>query len=179
MQWDLGLNGLLYLAAMSITFGLLAQLLAWRAGPKWLWAVVSAVYFGVGILVSEVWFGWATQEDLQPNIDGLFARGGVLGVDLVLSWLVVFGLANVFQLAHESIEPRTPSPTHLGGASTSRYISCGPRATSGAASPCCASSTRLTAGIDDQIDALSRTEEGPHLLSAHRTEARSGMRWAR
>jgi hypothetical protein len=24
-----------------------------------------------GIFVSEVWFGWATQEELQPNIDGL------------------------------------------------------------------------------------------------------------
>lgn len=88
MQWDLGLNGLLYLAAMSIVFGLLAQLLAWRAGPKWLWAVVSAVYFGVGILVSEVWFGWATHEDLQPNIDGL-SRDEVLGVGLVVVALAV------------------------------------------------------------------------------------------
>lgn len=25
----------------------------------------------VGVLISEVWFGWATQEELQPNIDGL------------------------------------------------------------------------------------------------------------
>jgi hypothetical protein len=82
MEWDLGSSGLLYLAAMSIVFGLLAQVLAWRAAPKWLWALVSAVYFGVGILVSEFWFGWATEEDLQPNIDGL-SRDEVLLIGLV------------------------------------------------------------------------------------------------
>jgi hypothetical protein len=81
MDWDLGSRGLLYLAAMSIGFGLLAQLLAWRAAPKWLWALVAGVYFGVGILVSEFWFGWATEEDLQPNIDGL-SRDEVLLVGL-------------------------------------------------------------------------------------------------
>jgi hypothetical protein len=82
MDWDLGLSGLLYLGAMSIVFGLLAQLLSWRAAPKWLWALVSAVYFGVGLLVSEFWFGWATEEDLQPNIDGL-SRDEVLLIGLV------------------------------------------------------------------------------------------------
>jgi hypothetical protein len=82
MHWDPGLSGLLYLAAMSIVFGLLAQLLSWRAAPKWLWALVSVVYFGVGLLVSEFWFGWATEEDLQPNIDGL-SRDEVLLIGLV------------------------------------------------------------------------------------------------
>ena len=82
MDWDLGSNGLLYLAGMSIVFGLLAQVLAWRAAPRWLWAVVSAVYFGLGIFVSEVWFGWATDEDLQPNIDGL-SRDEVLLIGVV------------------------------------------------------------------------------------------------
>ena len=82
MEWDLGSTGLLYLAGMSIVFGLFAQLLSWRAGPKWLWALVAGVYFGVGLLVSEVWFGWATGEDLQPNIDGL-SRDEVLLVGLI------------------------------------------------------------------------------------------------
>ena len=27
-------------------------------------------YFVLGLLVSEAWFGWATEEELQPNIDG-------------------------------------------------------------------------------------------------------------
>lgn len=82
MDWDLGMKGLLYLGAMSIGFGLLAQLLSGRVAPKWLWALVSAVYFGVGILVSEFWFGDATEEELQPNIDGL-SRDEVLGVGLI------------------------------------------------------------------------------------------------
>jgi hypothetical protein len=82
MDWDLGSNGLLYLGAMSLGFGLLAQLLSVRTVPKWLWALVSAICFGIGILVSEFWFGWATEEDLQPNIDGL-SRDEVLLVGLV------------------------------------------------------------------------------------------------
>ena len=79
MEWDLGLKGLLYLAAMSIGFGLVAQLLSGRAAPKWLWPLVSAVYFGVGLFVSEVWFGDTTEEELQPIIDGLAHRRGARG----------------------------------------------------------------------------------------------------
>jgi hypothetical protein len=52
------------------------------AGPKWLWALASVVYFGIGILVSEFWFGWATGDELQPNIDGL-SRDEVLLIGLV------------------------------------------------------------------------------------------------
>ena len=82
MEWDLGLQGLLYLGAMSIGFGLLAQLLSGRTAPRWLWALVSAIYFAVGLFVSEVWFGDATEEELQPNIDGL-SRDEVLAVGLI------------------------------------------------------------------------------------------------
>lgn len=82
MNWDLGLNGLLYLAAVSIGYGLLAQVLTWKVAPKWLWAVVFGVSFGFGIVVSEVLFGWATEEDLQPNIDGL-SRDEVLLIGLI------------------------------------------------------------------------------------------------
>ena len=75
------MGGLLYLAAMSLLFGLLAPLLSWPAAPRWLWALVSSVSFGVGLLVSEFWFGWATEEDLQPDIDGL-SRDEVLLIGL-------------------------------------------------------------------------------------------------
>ena len=34
----------------------------WTEGPA---------YFAGGLFTSEVWFGWATEEDLQPTIDGL------------------------------------------------------------------------------------------------------------
>jgi hypothetical protein len=71
MDWDLGIRGLGLLMAMSIGFGLIGQLLAWRLTPHWLWLAATLIYFMSGLFVSEVWFGWATEEDLQPNIDGL------------------------------------------------------------------------------------------------------------
>jgi hypothetical protein len=116
MDWDLGTSGLLYLAAMSIGFGLLTQLLAWRAAPKWLWALVSGLYFGVGILVSEFWFGWATEEDLQPNIDGL-SRDEVLLIGLVpvaVAVVVTRWMArrHVRQGAHEHEESSASSQGH-------------------------------------------------------------------
>ena len=71
MEWDLGLRGLGLLLAISLGFGFVAQLLMWRVTTHWLWLIAAAVYFASGLLISEVWFGWATEEDLQPNIDGL------------------------------------------------------------------------------------------------------------
>lgn len=70
-QWDLGIAGLLLLAAMSLAFGLVAHLIVGRHVARWLWLYAALAYFVAGILVSEAWFGWATEEDLQPNIDGL------------------------------------------------------------------------------------------------------------
>lgn len=71
MQWDLGVQGITLLAAMSFTAGIVAQLIMWRVTTHRLWIIVAAVYFLTGLLTSEVLFGWATEEDLQPNIDGL------------------------------------------------------------------------------------------------------------
>lgn len=72
MQWDLGLSGLGLLLVMAAAFGLLAQVIAGRwAGSRWLWAVGATTYAVSGLLISEGWFGWATEEELQPNIDGL------------------------------------------------------------------------------------------------------------
>ena len=31
----------------------------------------TGLFFVAGLFTSEVWFGWATEEELQPNIDGL------------------------------------------------------------------------------------------------------------
>ena len=42
-----------------------------KATTRWLWLIAAAGYFVGGLFISEVWFGWATQEELQPNIDGL------------------------------------------------------------------------------------------------------------
>jgi len=70
MQWDLGLRGLGLLIAMSLGFGVIAQILV-RRSTRWLWLIAAAGYFVGGLFISEVWFGWATEEELQPNIDGL------------------------------------------------------------------------------------------------------------
>jgi hypothetical protein len=71
VSWDLGIVGLGLLAAMSLAFGLIAQWIVGKRLTRWLWLFAAAAYFIAGILVSEVWFGWATERELQPNIDGL------------------------------------------------------------------------------------------------------------
>jgi membrane protein implicated in regulation of membrane protease activity len=71
MEWDLGLRGLGLLMLMALGSGVIAQLVAGGKTTKWLWLITAAVCFVTGLLTSEVWFGWATEEDLQPNIDGL------------------------------------------------------------------------------------------------------------
>jgi hypothetical protein len=71
MQWDLGFQGLGLLIAMSLGFGAIAQLVVGRATTRWLWLIAAAAYFVGGLFISEVWFGWATAAELQPNIDGL------------------------------------------------------------------------------------------------------------
>lgn len=90
MQWDLGFQGLGVLAVMSFGFGFVAQLLL--AGGKfgWQWPIAAAGFFVVGLFVSEVWFGWATADELQPNIDGLSFDEVLLA--LVPGVLLVLGI---------------------------------------------------------------------------------------
>ncbi|WP_115787643.1 hypothetical protein [Arthrobacter silvisoli] len=71
MRWDLGFAGLTVLAGMSLVFGMVAHLIIGRTAMRWVWLIAAGAYFIAGLLVSEVWFGWATGEELQPNIDGL------------------------------------------------------------------------------------------------------------
>jgi len=71
MEWDLGIQGVGLLVAMSLGFGLIAQVVAGRVTTRWMWFIAAITYFLSGLFISEVWFGWATEEDLQPNIDGL------------------------------------------------------------------------------------------------------------
>lgn len=88
MTWDLGLLGLAVLLGMSLAFGLVAQLLLGRHAIRWLWLLGSAVFFAAGVVASEVWFGWATEEELQPNIDGL-------SFDEALVFGLLFGIVAV------------------------------------------------------------------------------------
>ena len=71
MTWDLGLQGTGLLVLLSLGFGAFAQLVAGRYTTRWLWLVGATAYLICGVLISEAWFGWATEDDLQPNIDGL------------------------------------------------------------------------------------------------------------
>lgn len=93
MQWDLGLRGAAVLGAMSLGYGLVAGLLV---GGGWVRrlrtvAITSVACFAVGLFTSEVWFGWATEEELQPNIDGLSSDEALLSGMVTCALAVVIG----------------------------------------------------------------------------------------
>jgi formate hydrogenlyase subunit 3/multisubunit Na+/H+ antiporter MnhD subunit len=113
MQWDLGLSGLLYLAGMSLVFGVLAALLVGRGAAFRVWAgvITTAACFGVGLFVSEVMFGWATEEELQPNIDGL-SRDEALLSSVLTTAIVVLAMR---YLAHRSKREASYTGWHVRG----------------------------------------------------------------
>ena len=112
MQWDLGLQGMALLGAMSLGFGVVAGVLVGKDMVHRLWAVAvtTVACFGVGVLTSEGLFGWATEEDLQPNIDGL-SRDEVLLSSVLTTGLVVLV---VRYLAHRAQGP-AGGGKHLSG----------------------------------------------------------------
>jgi len=67
----------------------------------WATGIATVACFGSGLLTSEWLFGWATQEDLQPNIDGL-SRDEVLLSSLLTTAVVVLVMR---YLAHRAQEP--------------------------------------------------------------------------
>ncbi|GAB3763524.1 hypothetical protein FB382_001181 [Nocardioides ginsengisegetis] len=90
MEWDLGFEGLAVLAAMSLGFGAFAGLVVTRSVEHRLLAaaITTVACFAVGLVTSEVLFGWATEEELQPNVDGL-SRDEVLLSSVLTTALVV------------------------------------------------------------------------------------------
>ncbi|HEX2895539.1 MAG TPA: hypothetical protein VHO29_16170 [Marmoricola sp.] len=101
MQWDLGLEGLGLMAVMAIGFGAVSGLIAGGSPRRRLRSAALALVlgFGFGLFTSEVWFGWATEEELQPNIDGLsfdevllIGLGFSVTLGLVLRYLGHHGL---------------------------------------------------------------------------------------
>ena len=87
MQFDLGLQGVGILLVISLGFGLAAQVLA-RARTHWMWLVAAAGWFVGGLFASEVLWGSATEEEIQPIIDGLALDESLLG-GLIVGTLVV------------------------------------------------------------------------------------------
>ena len=62
VEWDLGLQGLAVLAAISLGFGAIAGLIVGRGVAYRLLAtaITTVACFGVGLVTSEALFGWAT-----------------------------------------------------------------------------------------------------------------------
>lgn len=96
MQFDLGLQGLGILAACSLGFGVVAQIVGRSAG-RWLWLVAAVGWFVGGLFISEVMFATATEDEIQPIIDGLAFDESLLGGLIVgtlaaaAAWLLVRG----------------------------------------------------------------------------------------
>ena len=90
MRWDLGLQGLVVLAGISLGFGVIAGLIVGKGVAYRLvaTAITTLACFGVGLVTSEVLFGWATGEELQPNVDGL-SRDEVLLSSVLTTAVVV------------------------------------------------------------------------------------------
>ena len=90
MSWDLGPEGVALLGLIALGFGVGGGLLVGGGWTRRLWtaAITTLACFGVGLLTSEWVFGWATQEELQPNVDGL-SRDEVLLSSLLTMVLVV------------------------------------------------------------------------------------------
>lgn len=113
MHWDLGLQGLALLAAISLGFGLVAGLTVGRGVANRLvaTAITTVACFGVGLFTSEVLFGWATQEELQPNVDGL-SRDEVLLSSVVTTAVVVLVMR---YLAHRAGDQKPRGDWHVTG----------------------------------------------------------------
>jgi hypothetical protein len=88
MQWDLTAEGLALLVVMSLVFGVVAQLIFLGRGVWWIGLVGAVASFLAGLFISEVWFGWATEAELQPNIGGLSFDEVLIGY-LLLGVLVL------------------------------------------------------------------------------------------
>jgi hypothetical protein len=78
MQIEIGIGGLGLLAAISLIFGLVAQLVIRSAG-RWLWLLGAIAWFAGGLFASEVIWGSLTIEEIQPIIDGLALDESLLG----------------------------------------------------------------------------------------------------
>ncbi len=113
MHWDLGPQGLAALGVMSLAFGVFAGLVVGRGMAHRLWAtaLTTVACFGVGLLTSEGLFGWATEEELQPNIDGL-SRDEVLLSSVLTTAVVVLVMRH---LARRTGPTGSPGDRHRTG----------------------------------------------------------------
>ncbi len=79
VNFELGGLGLALVIVLSLTFGTIVQLMAWRSSTHWLWLISAVAYLAGALFFSEVIFGTATVDDLQPFVDGLAFDEALLG----------------------------------------------------------------------------------------------------
>ncbi len=90
MLFDLGLTGLGLLIGLSLGFGVVAQLVVGKAGTRWMWLIAATGYFIGGLFASEVLFGSATIDEIQPIIDGLaLDEAGLIGLGIGVAVVLV------------------------------------------------------------------------------------------
>ena len=102
--WDIGLRGLGILVGYALVFGVVAQLALWRTGMHWQWLIGALGFFIGGLFASEVLFGTATIDQLQPIEDGLVFDEAMLGG-------LVVGLAAVLVTWYKTRRTRIHGPT--------------------------------------------------------------------
>ena len=74
VDWDLGAIGVGLLVAMSVGFGLVSQMVVGRGTTRWMWLIGAGTILAFGLLISETWFGWASEEDLPAKLRRLVLR---------------------------------------------------------------------------------------------------------
>lgn len=89
MEWNVGLEGIGVVLGMALVFGAAVHLVLVRSSTVWIGPIAGIAFFVGGLLVSEGLFGWATVEELQPNIDGLSFDEALLG-GLIVGALATF-----------------------------------------------------------------------------------------
>jgi chorismate synthase len=79
MQFDLGSTAQVIVAFFALGFGAVAQLIVGDRASRWLWVVAAAGWVVGAVFMSEVLFASATQDEIQPIIDGLAFDEALLG----------------------------------------------------------------------------------------------------
>jgi hypothetical protein len=113
VDWDLGLEGLLLLAAASIGVGLVTQLVFAPSAPLRLWITVSVVYFVVGVWITDAWFGWTTTDELSFEDLLLIALAPMPAVVLVTRSIVGKHAPRATKAHKPARDRRHPTPRAL------------------------------------------------------------------
>lgn len=97
MKLDLALEGFALVFMFSMIFGGVAHVVLARSSTPWMWLIGALAFVVGGLIASEVFFGNATVDDVQPFIGGLavdesLLGGLALGVPVVLvAWYLSRG----------------------------------------------------------------------------------------